>query len=112
MTWYGCIEAITPSSRDALDVLGAQVLGVLDAEATVRGSVRRTHAVVDVEQHRVGALADGVHHDLQPGRIGRADPAAIESRGVVSETGGGGVVGVGLEEERRGRAQRAVHESL
>jgi hypothetical protein len=50
------------------------VLGVLDAEPAVPGSVRAAHAVVDVEQHRVGSLADGVHHHLQARGIRGTDP--------------------------------------
>ena len=59
---------------DAVDVLGPQVLRMLDAEAAVPASVRVGHAVVDVEDEAIGSLADGVDGNLEPGGVGRADP--------------------------------------
>ena len=57
--------AMTPSSRKRGISAGAQVLGVLDAEAAVTCAVLASDALEDVEDGGVGTIADGVHHDME-----------------------------------------------
>ena len=54
MAWYGCIDAMTPSSLKRGIILRPQVLGMLDAEAAVARAVRLRHLGEDVEQLGVG----------------------------------------------------------
>ena len=100
---------------EAGDLLAAQVLGVLDAEAAVARPVGGGHLGEEVEQHGVGALADGVHRDLETLAVGGGDPAFEAPRrepivGEQPDRAGG--VGVGFEEVGGGRAERAVHVGL
>ena len=93
-----------PDPAEARDVLEAQVLTVLVAEAAVAGAVDAGDAVVDVEQDGVGAIADGVHGDLQPRRVRGADPPAHAVLGILGEAAVTRRIGVRLEEERGARA--------
>ena len=97
---------------EAHDILRAQMLAVLVAEAAVAGPVRPGDAVVDVEEDGVSAIADGVHGDLEARRIGVADPRAHVLFGVLQQTEIARRVGVRLEEIRGAGAHRAVHETL
>src|SRR5918995_3370312 len=51
------------------------MLRVLDAEAAIAWSVFTNHALEDIEQHTVGAVADRVHYHLKTGFVGARDPA-------------------------------------
>ena len=73
--WYGCIEAMTPCAANRGMSAGAQVLRVLDAEAAVLRAVFLRDALVEVEELRVGAVADRVDLDLEPRAVGAGDRA-------------------------------------
>ena len=88
------------------------MLGVLDAEAAVARTVRPGDAVVDRQEDPVGAIADGVHGDLEPGGVRITDPAPHVRLGVLQQSAISRRVAVGLEEVRGPRARRPVHEAL
>ncbi len=102
-----------PELGEARDVLGVEVLGVLDAPAQVRRlGVRREGLLVDVEHLAVGAVADGVDAhlvavlDRELGDLARA----VQGEGV--EAGRVGAVAVGLQQPGAARAQGAVEPQL
>ena len=72
--------AMTPSAAKRGMSAAAEVLRVLDAEATVACAVLARDAIVDVEQQAVGAVADGVHHHVQAGLVGAGDPGVEVAR--------------------------------
>ena len=93
---------------------------MLDAEAPVARAVLLADALEDVEQRRVGAVADGVHDDVEAGLVGARDPGVEvlgrgdeepAIRGLARRSlGEGGRVRERLVERRGVRAERAVDE--
>ena len=94
------------------NILAPQVLRVLDPEPPVPGAVGLGDAVVDREQHPVGFVSDRVDGDLEPRRIGLADPPGHAVRWILEESAIPGRVGVGLIEPRGARARGTVHEAF
>ena len=112
MAWYGCIDAITPSRPKRPMSSRRRCWACSIRKRRSRGAVGLRDAVEDREQHPVGPLADGVDHDLKPGRVGRADPGAQRILGRGEHAGRRRVVVVRRVEERGGGAERAVHVAL
>ncbi len=97
--------------REAWDVCRQQRLGVLNAEAAVAGVVLLFKALVEVEDGVVGAVADGVGDELQPGFVGELEAGEHLLR-VAQLVRGDAVVGrivrIGLCEPGGGCAEAAI----
>ena len=65
-----------------------------------------------IEDDGIGAVANGVHDDLEARGIGREDASCSVPRRVQQETRCRRIVGVRLEERRRSRAHRPVRKEL
>src|SRR5213592_1010760 len=94
------------------NILGAEVLRVLDAEAAIAWPMCARHAVVDGQQDRVGAVADRVDRDLQSRGVGIADPATHVLLGVLHEAAVARGIAVGLDEVRGAGPGRTIDVSL
>ena len=60
--------------REARDVLGPQVLSMLDAKTPVARTVAAGDTLEDVEELFVGTIPDGMDNDVQSGRVRTRDP--------------------------------------
>ena len=113
MAWYGCMLGMTPQAartRGCRRARGAARARCGSADRAGRSPSR--DALVDVEQGGVGAVADRVHHHVQAGRIGAADPGVEIVRRVDEEAAVLRRVGERLVERRGVRTERAVDEAL
>ena len=102
-------------AAEAGDVGGAQMLGVFDAEAAVAGAVLLGDLAVEIEDARVGPVADGVDHHLQAEFVRGRDALEHDALGqhlLEEQAAGVRRVPVRLEEERRSGAQAAVGKPL
>ena len=99
---------------EARKVLRAHVLGVFDAEA-MRGRIAAPQALVQIEDFRDGAVADGVNADLDL-RLVRAARQRFHLRGRVHQRKGNAAIGRVVSERLNHpggrRAQRAVREGF
>ncbi len=89
-----------------------QMLGVLYPEPAIARAVFAGHLLVDIEQHMVGAVANGMHAHLQAGPVGPLDPfiqrvGRIDKVAVLARC-----IAVGIEKSSRMRAQRAIYKAF
>ena len=97
---------------ESRNVRRRQVLGVLDAEAAVARTVLARHALEDVEQRRVGPIADRVNDHVQAGLVGAGDPAVEILWRRDEQAALAGRVGERVVKGRRVRSERSVDEPL
>ena len=100
---------------EAGDFAGAQMLGVLDAEAPVARPVLLGRLLVDVEDAQVRLVADGVDHDLQAELVRAFDAFEHDAFGqhlVEQQAARVRRIVVRLEEEGGGGAEAAIGKTL
>jgi hypothetical protein len=99
------------------NVLGRQVLGMLDPPTRIRhgtfihGDVRES-LLVQVEGQAVGAIADGVGPDLDAVAQGTLQDRPEFRGGVRQQASIAGIIVIRLEQRRAARAERAVEVDL
>ena len=107
--WAAC-SAPRPGARSA-GCRRARGSGRARRAAVVAGR-RRPHLLEHVEHQRVGAIADGVHPDVEAAGARLAGEPLHLLGGHQHEPGVGGVVAVGRVQRGAARAERAVEPEL
>ena len=98
---------------EASEIFAAQRLRVLDSRPPARpATTPLVQPLENVEDERVGPVADRVHDGLDVVRV-RVHDQTLELVGIVHEQAGvAGIIAVGPEESRRARSHRAVRKEL
>ena len=103
---------MTPSlAKRGMSARG-EMLGVLDAEAAIARAVFGDDTLEGVEEQRVGAIADRVHHHVKAGFVGTRNPAiqvfgCIDQQPAIVRR-----VVEGLMKRGRMRTKRAIDKAL
>jgi hypothetical protein len=98
--------------RESRDVGRGNVLGVLDAKATVTRSVLAGDVTEDVELEADGPVTDCMDDDMEAGGVGALRPSTQVLGRVDEQPGVAGRIGERLEQRRRVGAKGSVDESL
>ena len=84
IAWYGCMEAMTPSFAKRGMSAARRCCACSIRKRRSFGPFRLRDPLEEVEDLRVGAVADGVDHDLEPGPVGRRDALLHRESGIAS----------------------------
>jgi len=98
--------------REPRDARRAEVLGMFDAETAILGAVGPRNIGEDIEHVVIGAVADRMRRDVQPVRVGSADPLAQIGQARHADAALARRVGVIVVEHRCARAERPVGQRL
>src|SRR5262249_40151857 len=96
----------------AAEVLRPKVLRMFNAEAAVARPVLPNHLLVNVEQLRIGTVADGVDRDSPPRPVRPRHGLAQLVRRRDEDARAAGLVQIRLEHLGRARTERAIREAL